>query len=99
MRNKVPQAAWALGALAAVGLTVVAARAAEPTRKEKATPAKVDPRADAVLKKMSDFLEKTREFSVTATGEVQVVLEEGQKIDFPFTSEVKVRRPNMLRAA
>lgn len=66
----------------------------------RATPerAKIDPRADALLKKTSAFLAKQQRFAVHSEGEIEVVLENGQKLEFPFEGDVKVQRPNKLRA-
>jgi hypothetical protein len=60
--------------------------------------AKIDPRADALLRKMSTFMARQQRFSVHTEGELEVVLDTGQKIEFPFESDVKVQRPNKLRA-
>lgn len=72
----------------------------DPAAAAKPKPAKpaVDPRADERLKKMSDFMAKQQRFAVHTNGELEVVLEDGQKLEFPFESDVKVQRPNRLRA-
>ena len=66
--------------------------------KPNQTEPKIDPRADALLKKMSGFMAKQQRFTVHAEGELEVVLEGGQKLEFPFESDIKVQRPNKLRA-
>lgn len=58
----------------------------------------VDPKARAELEKMSDFLGGQRRFSVQADGSTQVVLETGEKLDYTFSSTVRVQRPDRLRS-
>jgi hypothetical protein len=64
----------------------------------KATKPSLDPRADALLKKMSSFMGKQQRFSVHSEGGLEVVLDDGQKLEFPFQSDLDVQRPNKLRA-
>jgi len=71
---------------------------AAPSKQPNAKAPKLDPRADALLKKMSDFMGKQKQFSVHTEGGLEVVLENGQKLEFPFESDLKVQRPNKLRA-
>jgi hypothetical protein len=57
-----------------------------------------DQKADAVMKRMSDYLAKLQSFSFVADHTTEVVLENGQKLQFGARSDVKVKRPNMVRS-
>lgn len=79
-------------------MTAAPAFAAEQKPQAPAGPAaKVDPEADRILRQMSDFLAKQREFSVQTNGELQVVLDTGQKIEINRVGKVSVQRPDRLR--
>lgn len=54
--------------------------------------------ADAPLRSMSEYLAGLNRFTVHTEGSVEVVLENGQKLSFPYSSDVKVRRPDRLRS-
>jgi hypothetical protein len=58
----------------------------------------VDPQARALLEKMSDFLANQRQFSVQTDGSIEVVLESGEKLEFDYSSDVRVKRPDKLRS-
>jgi hypothetical protein len=60
---------------------------------------KFDPRADRLLREMSDYLGSMKSFKVQSTSNDQVVLKSGEKIDQLATSEITVRRPNALRSS
>lgn len=59
---------------------------------------KVTREAEARLRAMSDHIAALDAFSLHAEGSIEVVLESGQKLSFPFESEVQVRRPDRLRS-
>jgi hypothetical protein len=60
-------------------------------------PAKsIDPRADKVLRSMSDYLGGLKGFKVDSTATDEVVLKSGQKIQHISRSQTMVSRPNML---
>lgn len=58
----------------------------------------VDPKADALLRKMSATLGNTPEFQVDANHVLEVVTNDGQKLQFVAKSKVSVQRPNKLRS-
>ncbi len=60
--------------------------------------AAVDPRADQLLRKMSDYLGGLQQFSVQTENTLEVVLRSGEKIQYVNPAELSVRRPNKLRA-
>jgi hypothetical protein len=62
-----------------------------------ATP-KIDPEADQILRKMSDFLSKQQKLSFVADHQTEAVLKSGQKIEFDAESQVKAERPNKIRS-
>ena len=82
----VSSAAWALG-----GLLAASVFAAE----DKPT---VDPRADELLKRMGDYLGEARFFSVSTEIWQDVQLSSGQRVQAGRSVELKVRRPDRLRA-
>src|SRR5437764_1151406 len=58
---------------------------------------RIDPRADAQVRKMSDYLTKLRSFRVRALSSEDLVSKEGQKIQFLADQQVELKRPNRLR--
>ena len=58
----------------------------------------VDPRADRLLHRMSDYLAGLRSFSVNTDNTTEVVLRSGQKIQLGAASRVSVERPNRVRS-
>jgi hypothetical protein len=76
-----------------------------PTAAEGQTVQVVEPRernvaadADAPLRAMSDYLAGLEHFAVHTEGSIEMVLADGQKVAFPFESNVWVRRPSSLRS-
>jgi hypothetical protein len=67
-----------------------------------ATPAaaaeRVDPKAMSLLKSMCDFVAALPAFTVRAVNESEVILVDGQKLDYSTVSQVTLKRPNRLRA-
>lgn len=57
----------------------------------------VDERAAALVRRMGAYLGRLPAFSVKADHLLEVVTEEGQKLQFGATSSVVVKRPNKLR--
>lgn len=68
--------------------------AAEATKK----PPAIDPRAIAALKKMGAFLNEQQSFSVRTNTETDYVLDTGQKVQLSAHGNLKVRRPDHVRA-
>jgi len=83
--------AFALAACALAGLMPLSLTAADDR------PA-VAPRADALLKRMGDYLGQAQFFSVSAEVWQDIQLSSGQRIQAGRTIELQVRRPNRLRA-
>ncbi|MFP2910424.1 DUF2092 domain-containing protein [Pyxidicoccus sp. 3LFB2] len=83
-----------------LALLVTAAPALGQAQSAKAPPvpaARVDPRADRILRQMSDFLAAQREFTVNTEGTLDVVLDSGQKVQSHRAGDVRMQRPNRLR--
>jgi hypothetical protein len=53
--------------------------------------------AEAILKRMAEFLAKTQQFSVNLNDSFDVVQESGQKIEFGENRKITISRPNGLR--
>lgn len=67
----------------------------------KKPPAKkpaVEPEAIGALEKMGAFLREQQSFTVHTTMETDQVLQSGQKVQLPSTGDLRVRRPDHLRA-
>jgi hypothetical protein len=60
--------------------------------------AAIEPRADQLLRKMSDYLASLKQFSVQTENTLEVVLRSGEKIQYDNPAELLLRRPNRLRA-
>jgi hypothetical protein len=89
MKRKPALVASALLALLTLGAAPPAAQPNAP---------KVDPKADKLLRSMSDFLGSQMVFSVDVQHDTQAVLESGEKLDFVADSSLIVQRPNHLRS-
>jgi hypothetical protein len=61
-------------------------------------PSAIDPQAIAALNKMSAFLRAQREFAVGAETSTDDILPNGQKVKVEAMAELKVRRPDRMRA-
>ena len=62
-------------------------------------PAAIDPKADQILRKMSDYLGSLEQFSVQTENTLEVVLRTGEKIQYDSPAELSLRRPNKARAS
>lgn len=58
----------------------------------------VDPQAEKILRRMSDYLASRQQFSLSTDNTIEVVLTSGQKIQFVNPATATVSRPNKLRA-
>jgi hypothetical protein len=58
----------------------------------------VDPRADTLVHKMSDYLAAMQSFRFVSVSVDEKVTKDGQKVQFVSNSNVAVRRPNRLRS-
>jgi hypothetical protein len=63
-----------------------------------AQPAGIEPQAEKLLRRMSDYLASRQQFSVKTQNTVEAVLKSGQKLQFENPAMVVVSRPNRLRA-
>jgi len=90
----------------AIGLVLALPAAAAPPPKSAPAPAAaasadntptVDPQAVAALEKMGRYLRSLKNFSLHGDTTIDVVTEDGQKLQFPGTVEYKVRTPNGLQ--
>jgi hypothetical protein len=58
----------------------------------------VDPAAVQTLKRMSDYLERLQQFSVTTQSIVEEIRFSGHRVDYDLAASVVVKRPNKLSA-
>ncbi len=87
----------ALGAFAVVLLVAAGSAAHEvPCRGTWGDP--IDPEALQILKGMTDYLGSLQQFTMHTENTFDDVLETGQKIQFGFSANVVVQRPNKMRA-
>jgi hypothetical protein len=63
-----------------------------------AQPAGIDPQAEKLLRRMSDYLASRQQFTAKAESTLEVVLTSGQKLQFDSPATLMVSRPNRLRA-
>jgi len=61
-------------------------------------PAGMDPQAEKLLRRMSDYLASRQQFTLKAESTLEAVLTSGQKIQFDGPATLEVSRPNKLRA-
>jgi hypothetical protein len=94
---------------AALLALVVAASASQVALAQQALPAAaaafepeverwIDPAADRLLRQMFDYLGSLPAFTVEAKNTEEIILVNGQKLDFEASSHVTVQRPNRLRS-
>lgn len=79
--------------LTALLLLPIAARAAPHDRDVR-----IDPRADAAMRRMSDYLGSLHSFRVHADSSADSVTPEGLKVQFVAGQNLTLERPNRLRA-
>jgi len=63
-----------------------------------AQPAGIEPQADKLLRRMSDYLASRQQFTLKAESTLEVVLTSGQKLQYDSPATLMVSRPNRLRA-
>jgi hypothetical protein len=61
-------------------------------------PAGIDPQAEKLLRRMSDYLASLQKFTVNTENTIEAVLTSGQKLQFNSPASASVWRPNRLRA-
>ena len=64
----------------------------------QAQPAGIDPEATRILKRTTDFLASQKQFRVETQSTVEVVLTNGQKLQFDNGITLTVQRPDRMRA-
>src|SRR5271170_6078549 len=82
-------------AMVSAAQPVPAARAATASNDEGP---RVDPKATDLLKKMSDYLGSQKAFTVHASFSEEMILVNGQKIEYESSSQLSLRRPDRFRA-
>jgi hypothetical protein len=63
-----------------------------------AQPAGIDPQAEKLLRRMSDYLASRQQFTAKAESTLEVVLTSGQKLQYDSPATLMVSRPNKLHA-
>lgn len=82
-----------------LGLAVLSDGVAAPQAKEvRGGKSKVEPKADALLRKMTADLASLKSFTFDADHATEVVTKEGQKLQVLASSTVAVQRPGKLRS-
>lgn len=89
--------AMRIGALLAMGV-VFAAGAHGQTGTNRASAGAIEPAADDLLRKMSDKLKSTQQFTVTGKRTMDPALAQGRTVDTEVTFDLSLHRPNQLRA-
>lgn len=93
---------WIASLAGLLGLTALGAQMVSSGRAQegerRVSPGEIDPRAAAVVRRMSDHLKGLRRFEVTADHTTEVVLDTGQKLQLLATSTLQLDRPNRLRS-
>ena len=85
-----------LQAAARLFVLVALVVAAAPTAQVQG--AGVDPGAERLLRRMTDYMAGLQQFSVGTQNTLEAVVASGQKIQFVVNASVMLRRPNKLRA-
>jgi hypothetical protein len=63
-----------------------------------AQPAGIEPQAEKLLRRMSDYLASRQQFTLKAESMLEAVLTNGQKLQYDSPATLMVSRPNKLRA-
>ena len=82
--------------LAFAGSMAIAAPPQSPTTTIAASSA-VEPKAVAALENMGKYLRALKDFTVHGDTTIDLVMEDGQKLQFPGTVDYKVRAPDRLQ--
>ena len=64
----------------------------------RAQPTGIEPQAEKLLRRMSDYLASRQQFTLRAESMLEAVLTSGQKLQYDSPATLIVSRPNMLRA-
>jgi hypothetical protein len=85
-----PLSSWLWPALAAVAVAWPVSSLAQASD--------IDPDALSLLRKSTVYLAATKQFSVVTATTIEVVIADGQKLQFDQRVAVTVQRPNKMRA-
>jgi len=84
------------------GLALASTSEANPTTEtaaaEKKEESAIDPKAIGALKQMGAYLQKQNSFSVRTKSQTEYVLDNGQKVTIAADGDLRVQRPDHLRA-
>lgn len=81
-----------------VSLLLIAGLSAAFPKTALAETSAVDPVATEILKRMTDHLGNTKQFSVRTENTLEYLHSTGHRVDIDVTSDVIISRPNKLRA-
>jgi hypothetical protein len=84
--------------LTLIAFPALACFAADPPAASPAPPPAIDPKADAVLKQMSQHLAAAKRFTFSSHNMIDRTLESGQKVQVARNQKVAVRRPDGIAA-
>lgn len=87
---------YVLLALACAGVPLAAGAQEKAAPAEAAAPV-IDPEAMSAMDQMNATLQSLQFFSVKSEATTEIVLENGQKIQFSAHNDLKVKRPNAFR--
>jgi hypothetical protein len=86
-------------ALSTVGAGPNPATSPAPAPAPAPTPArKIEPKADRLLKEMSDRLASLKRFEIVTHNTIEAVTKDGRKLEFESDSKTTVERPNRLKS-
>src|SRR5262245_24483615 len=71
---------------------------AEAKPKGKESPVKIEPRAQEVLKQMSDYVAGLPKLSVHVDASRELVTDDGLKVQFHTATDIALQRPDKLSA-
>jgi hypothetical protein len=80
-----------------VVMIAVACWAQAAGARKQSTQRQVNPEADRLLRRMSDFLGQQKSFTVEVKGTTEAILQSGQKVQVHSAGRVSVKRPDRLR--
>lgn len=89
IQSRFSAALFAVGVFAMTGLVSMEARAQAPA---------IDPAASQILKRMADYLNSLKQFSMHTETDLEDMIPTGQRVDAGVAADVIIRRPNKMRA-
>lgn len=97
MRHLVWSIGLALSMSASSGIAASDQASGPPSAASATAAATVQPEAVAALERMGKYLRSLKAFTVHGDNTIDLVMEDGQKLEFPGTVDYKVRAPNGLQ--